>query len=289
MALARRVPTRRLRSAVHRSVSWTLVDELPARIEVSAVGGRMVVDRKSLLGRVVAISGEWEPHVTNEFRKRLTPGDVCVDVGAHVGYYTLLASRLVGPKGHVYAFEPAPVCHRALHDNLERNGRANVTVLDVAAGAREATEVLLVAPGGSPETSSLSPRMLEVPHGGEASQFTPTEVRTQAVDAVVPRAQFARVRVLKVDVEGYEVEVLRGAEGILAAGAPIAVFVELSPAWSEEDPSAFVDALCREHGLVPWRLLNEYSPAGYFPSRLVPPTRLGRIPAERCDLLLTRT
>ena len=96
------------------------------------------------------------------------------------------------------------------------------------------------------------------------------------------------MRVLKVDVEGYEVEVLRGVEGVLAAGAPIAVFVELSPAWSEEDPSAFVDVFCREHGLVPWRLVNDYTPAGYFPSRLVPPARLERIPAERCDLLLTR-
>ena len=170
---------------VYRSLSWRLADGLPARIEVSAVGGRMGVDRKSLLGRVVAISGEWEPHVTNEFRKRLAPGDVCVDVGAHVGYYTLLASRLVGSGGHVYAFEPAPVCHRALLGNLERNGCANVTVFDVAAGAREPT-VLLVAPGASPETSSLTPRMLEDPHGGEASQFTPTEVRTGAVDAVLP-------------------------------------------------------------------------------------------------------
>jgi FkbM family methyltransferase len=289
MAMTGLVPTRRLRAAAYRSLSWKLVDGLPARIEASAVGGRMVVDRKSLLGRVVAISGEWEPHVTNEFRKRLAPGDVCVDVGAHVGYYTLLASRLVGSGGHVYAFEPVPACNRALRHNLELNGRANVTVFDVAAGAREATEVLLVAPGANPETSSVSQRVLEDPHGGEASQFTRTDVRTRAVDAVLPRARFTRVRVLKVDVEGFEVEVLRGVEGILSAGAPIAVFVELSPGWSEEDPAAFVDALCRRHELIPWRLVNDYTPAGYFPSRLVPPARLERIPVERCDLLLTRT
>lgn len=288
MVATRFVPTRRLRAAVQRSLAWKLVDSLPARVETSSVGGRMVVDRKSLVGRVITIAGEWEPHVTNEFRNRLAAGDVCVDIGAYVGYYTLLASKLVGSGGHVFAFEPTPVCIEALRENIERNERTNVTVFDVAAGARDATEVLFVAPGANPETSSLSRRMLEDPHGGEAAQFTPIEVPVRAVHSVVPASCFERIRLVKVDVEGYEVEALRGADGILAAGAPITVIVELSPAWSTEDPSAFVDALCRKHDLIPWRLVNDYTLAGYFPARLTPPARLERIPTERCDLLLTR-
>jgi hypothetical protein len=88
--------------------------------------------------------------------------------------------------------------------------------------------------------------------------------------------------------EGYEVEALRGLERIFAADAPLAVIVELSPDWSITDPAAFVDALCRKRGLVPWRLVNEYTREGYFPPRLVSPARLERIPSGRCDLLLAR-
>ena len=75
---------------------------------------------------------------------------------------------------------------------------------------------------------------------------------------------FDRVRVIKVDVEGYEVEALAGLERIVARGAPLAIFVELSPRWSGAG-SEWVEALCEKHGLEPWLIENEYSLSGYFP------------------------
>jgi FkbM family methyltransferase len=288
LRVPRVVPWRSLRSRLYQGFSWRLSDGLSGPLAVTSVGGRMVVDPEDPIGKVLAVSGEWEPHVTAAFRAQLRPGDVCVDVGAHVGYYTLLASRLVGPSGHVYALEPSPGVYRRLSSNLALNGVANVTALNVAAGAVEGSAVLHQAPGPSPGTSSLSSRVLESPHGGRPDEYVPVEVSVAPVDSVVPDEAYSRVRMVKVDVEGYEIEALRGLEGILAAAAPLSLLVEVSPDWSVVDPAEYLERLCSAHGLIPYRLLNEYSLEGYFPRRLQPAAGLERIPSERCDLLLVR-
>ena len=289
MRLPRLVPSRSARSALYRSFSWPLIDHLRPRLEIAAIGGTMVVETGDVVGRVLTASGVWEPHVTEAFRARLGAGDICVDIGAHVGYYTLLASTLVGPTGHVYAFEPSPGVYRALEQNVARNGVTNVTALNIAAGADGSTGVLYELAEGSSGNSSLSPRLLDSPHAGTADDYASVEVEICAADARVPAEELARVRMIKVDVEGYEVEALRGVERILDAGAPVAVIVELSPDWSSEPPAPFVEDLCRRHGLTPYRLVNEYSLDGYFPARIVPPTPIDAIPHERCDLLLARS
>src|SRR5262249_11280810 len=72
------------------------------------------------------------------FEQHIKPGSIVVDVGANQGLYALLFSRLAGPAGRVYALEPDPDLFAAAAANCERNGAANVTVLQVAAGSREA-------------------------------------------------------------------------------------------------------------------------------------------------------
>lgn len=288
LLLPRLVPVRSLRSRLYRSYSWAALDDLRSPLQVSSVGGKMLVDNVDVIGRVVATSGEWEPHVTAAFRARLRAGDVCLDVGAHIGYYTLLASRLVGTRGHVYAFEPSPGVYSALRANLALNDAANVTAHNVAAGEAEGTAVLREAPGGNSGNSSVSPCFLESPHAAPAEEYTGVEVQVRTVESLVPPDEVGRVRMIKVDVEGYEIEALRGLESILAACGPVSLIVELSPEWSREDPAAFIENLCRRHGLAAYRLANEYTLDGFFPPRIEAPVRIDRIPSERCDLLLTR-
>ncbi len=289
IVLPRLVPVRSVRSTLYRAFSWPLIDQLRPRLEVSSIGGKLVVDTGDVVGRVLTVSGVWEPHVTDAFRRRLAAGDICVDIGAHIGYYTLLASKLVGPGGRVYSFEPSPAAYKALEQNLARNRATNVTALDVAAGAGESWGTLYELAAGSSGNSSLSPRLLESPHAGTVDEYAAVEVEICAVDTRVPADELGRVRLIKVDVEGYEVEALRGVERILAAGATISVIVELSPEWSLESPASFIEDLCRRHRLTPYRLVNEYTLDGYFPARLEPPARIDAIPSERCDLLLVRS
>ena len=93
------VPFRSVRARLFRSLSWPLALGLHVETEVAVAGGsRMRVQTDDLVGRVLAISGVWEPNVTAAFTRALAPGDVCLDIGAHIGYYTLLAARIVGPR-----------------------------------------------------------------------------------------------------------------------------------------------------------------------------------------------
>jgi len=80
--------------------------------------------------RSVFYFGEWEPNVSRYVADRLRPGDVFVDVGADIGYYSLLASTIVGPSGKVVAIEASPKVHGLLVDNLRRNGVDNVEARD---------------------------------------------------------------------------------------------------------------------------------------------------------------
>jgi FkbM family methyltransferase len=268
--------------------SWPLSEDMRTRFRARTIAGPMLVDPETMMGRVLTVSGEWEPHVTAAFLGRLAAGDVCVDVGAHIGYYTLLAAEAVGPAGSVYALEPSARVFETLTSNLALNGCDNVSALQLAAGSEAGEAVLYEAPGASPLTSSLSPRMLDAPHGGRAQEFVPKRVSVAPVDGVVPAGVHALVRVVKIDVEGYEVEVLRGMERLLSAGGPIAVFVETSPEWASEDPAAFLTELCRRHGLSPYVVQNDYSLDGYFPRRLLPPVPVTTIPPDRRDLMLVR-
>jgi FkbM family methyltransferase len=102
----------------------------------------MRVRTDDMIGRVLAISGVWEPNVTAVFSGALAPGVVCLDIGAHIGYHTLLASKLVGSRGHVYAFEPSPESYRRLRANVDLNGLRNVTTAQLAVGEEERRAVL---------------------------------------------------------------------------------------------------------------------------------------------------
>jgi FkbM family methyltransferase len=288
LPLPKLVPVRSLRYRPYRSFSWPLCEGLREQLTARTVAGKLLVDPRAPLGRVLAVSGRWEPHVTAQFCASLGPGDVCVDVGAHIGYYTLLASRRVGASGHVYAVEASPRVFRVLSWNLRRNAQTNVSAFHAAAGASSGSGVLYEAPGPNASTSSMSPRMLEAPHGAPADEFAPTVVRIVALDDLVPVDAHHRVRVVKVDVEGYEVEVLSGMRSLLRAGGDISVFVELSPEWASEDPASFLERFCVEHALTPLRITNDFSLEGFFPGRVEPPEPLERIPSERCDLVLVR-
>lgn len=283
----RLVPHDASRARLYRSFSWPLVQAIDVRITVATPGGPMEVDTGDAVGRVVAVSGIWEPNATAIVRRLLAPGDVFVDIGAHTGYYTLLAADIVGAAGHVYAFEPSPARYRELLANLSRSTATNVSAFDVGAGAADGTATLYEAPRPNTSASTLSAGALARPAVATRDEFRPVAVKVVAAESVLPSNVLERVRVVKVDVEGYEIEAIQGMERLLAAEAPLVVLVEVSPAWSGEG-SVWIERLCARHALEPWLVSNEYTLAGYFPLRVRPPVRLASIPHDRCDLLLVR-
>ncbi|HEX9841452.1 MAG TPA: FkbM family methyltransferase, partial [bacterium] len=129
--LSDRLPTERLggsraHRAAYRALLWLL---RPAGPLVVRTGLYRIAFRPRVadLARTLALGPAWEPCETEAFRAALRPGRAVLDVGANVGHYTLVAARAVGPRGHVWAFEPAPRPFAALTANVRLNGLRNVT------------------------------------------------------------------------------------------------------------------------------------------------------------------
>jgi FkbM family methyltransferase len=167
----------------------------------AAFGARFRGTLSGLVQRSVFHFGEYEPNLTAFVREHLRPGDVFVDVGANVGYFSLLAARLVGEAGSVVAVEAAPSTFAALEANLARNGAVNVRAVDAAAFDRETTLPIYHIPseentGGASVVHDVGPQ--------EAL------VRAAPLAALLGDAEIARARLIKIDVEGAEVAALRG-------------------------------------------------------------------------------
>lgn len=265
-----------LRATAYRNVSRPFLGRMKARLVVRVNGGgRMRVDTADVTGRTIAVTGAWEPHVTDVFSRLLLPGDVCIDVGAHVGYYTLLASRLVGPHGHVYAIEPASTTYAELRRNLALNRVSNVTALNLAAGAADGRGILYDGPPGNAGQASMQE---PVNMSGDPSARG-SEVQVRRVVSVIAPDHHLRVRLVKIDVEGFEFDVLRGLEPLLYAGAHPAVLMELHPAlWAGRDP-IFFEEFCARHSLEVVPLFERDRPM---------PVRLRDARTFRVDLLDAR-
>ena len=135
---------------------------------------------------------------------RIERNDVVIDVGAHVGFFTVKAAREAGKNGLVVAMEPEPNNAALLAENVRLAGLNNVVVLKEAAGARQEKSKLYLI-GGTGRAHSLI-------HQGQDY----IEVQVSTLDDIIGRLGLKRVDYVKIDVEGAELEVLRGAENLLA-------------------------------------------------------------------------
>jgi FkbM family methyltransferase len=243
----------------------------------------MVVDTGDVIGRSLVVSGVWEPEVTRVFKDVLSPGDVCVDVGANIGYFTLLASRLVGPSGRVYAVEPSSIAYAALLANLERNAISNVVPLRVAAGAREGNADLRDPPPGNLGSASLLEAAAT--RGSSRPARGVTRVPVVPLSALLGQEDRHRVKLVKIDVEGFELEVLVGLEPMIDAGASPVIVVELNLAIWPPEARTLVTGICARHGLRPFSLSEEAADGrGRRPARV--PVDIENLVGDQIDLLL---
>lgn len=172
------------------------------------------------LGWISVRGMKHEENIAQHFRDHIHPGDTVVDVGANVGRYTLLASDLVGPSGHVHAFEPDPQSMYYLLSTVHRNRlTGRVTLWNEAASDRTANAELFLDLKTA-RTTSL-----------KADAFSPDKQVRQPIvvgtarleDVITQPPQF-----IKIDVEGAELAVLEGASRLLRDYHPV-VLVEVLP------------------------------------------------------------
>ena len=156
--------------------------------------------------------GVFEPNERALLRQLLAPGMVVLDVGAHAGFYTLNASKLVGPSGRVMSFEPSPRERERLRLHLRLNRCANVAVEAVALGEAAGEGDLFVFDG---RTSGCNSFHLASTNG--ARRLT---VPIRTLDEYVANGVVDRVDFVKMDIEGAELSALRGAERLFRTLRP---------------------------------------------------------------------
>ncbi len=152
----------------------------------------------------------------------LRPGDVAVDVGAHVGYYTLLMRTLVGEAGSVHAAEPLPQSYSALVNNVRINGYSNVVCAALAISDRNGRARFQLDPRNEGESHLAA--VTADSAGGDAT----IEIETASLDTWLGSMERAP-RLLKLDAEGCEVRILRGGEAFFKSRLPDAVVCEINP------------------------------------------------------------
>ncbi len=220
---------------------------IPVWVEVEP-GLTMLLDPRDLVQASIIATKQWEPGTWRSLSEHIGSGAVFVDVGAHVGYYSLKAAKAVGSGGRVLAIEPNPDTLQVLRANIAASGDSMITVEPVACSDSEGVLELFAASRNNTGATSLS-RSNALKFGFERKSF---RVRTRPLDALVQENRLDRVDVIKIDVEGAEILVLKGAERTLDLYHPV-VTVELVEDQLKNmgTSSAEVIRVLRKHGYTP--------------------------------------
>jgi FkbM family methyltransferase len=203
------------------------------RVEIGPVTASLDVSHFTAASRHFA-GVPYEPGVTDVLLTTLQPGHVFVDIGANIGYFSVIAGMLVGETGRVVAFEPNADARARLERHVELNGLDRRTVISsVALGERDEENVdfFLSCCVGNDGCSSLiaSPALLEA---GTLRRDVKVAVPVRTFDTVATTLAISRVDVMKIDVEGAELGVLTGMVRTLATAPPRRIVCETP--WNSE-------------------------------------------------------
>ena len=195
---------------------------------------KMYVDARDVgLASHLMMDGYWELWVTEFLIGVLKPGMVAVDVGANVGYYTLIMADKVGAAGKVHAFEPNPPIARLLDQNAHVNGFRERTTIHVAAlGEADDARFTLHVPEHYPGGAALRPAPDPLPDESALLTMRRLDSFPELLDADV----------IKIDAEGAEEAIWKGMTAILARGRPMTILLEFVRG-RYADPRAFIDDL----------------------------------------------
>lgn len=274
-------PTTAKAAAVRRLVVPPIGAAAKDYVREVAPGFRYAGNTQDLLGLMVYLFGVWEPNLSNFLQSRLSTGDTFIDVGANSGWFTAMGSHLVGPTGAVVGIEASPEIAARLRANLDRNsfGQARVVeaaalrgpgVVDIVAGPHEHTGLTHVSTGHAPNG---------------------LQVKGDALPALLTDQETATARVVKIDVEGAEYDVVAGLKDALDKFSTNCEFVvEVGPERAENGRQ--VDDLIAtftDRGFRAYYLPNFYDVHNYM---LEPITRslveVTERPEREMDIVFSR-
>jgi len=183
---------------------------------VMVQGHRMWLDDQDTLE--LATREIYEPFETALFKKELKAGQIVLDIGANIGYYTLIAAKLVGPGGKVYAFEPDPDNFTLLKKNVEANGYDNVVLVNSAVSDKNQTARLFIN-----KTNKGDHRLYDSKDGRHS-----ISVQTIRMDDFFKKLD-KKIHFIKMDIQGSEARALNGMMGLIRKNHSLRLVTEFSP------------------------------------------------------------
>lgn len=172
-------------------------------------------------------NGTYERKYVDFFCSRIEEGDVVLDVGAYIGYFSLLASKRVSAEGRVYSFEPIPRNYERLMRNVKVNQANNIRAYNLGLSDRDETSSFSV-PREMPAESSLAGSWAEISGGIKLTKDT-VKARLMPFDQFYKDVGLSKVDVVKIDVDGAELKVLKGMKNTLMNSTDIWLFLEVTP------------------------------------------------------------
>jgi FkbM family methyltransferase len=272
------LPVARLAFRVYDKALRTLGS---THVATTYFGARLACAPADYIQRMILYFGVWEPNVSKVIEQNLAPGDVFVDVGAHIGYDTLLASLRVGPKGKVVAIEASPRTFDLLQDNLALNAFAtNVRAVNAIVADRPGKLELYEA-----DSTNIGAATTVASRGG--ALLGPVDALP--LENILNVEERRRLRLIKIDVEGAEPPIVQHLLDRLSDyPASMDIVVEASP---DDDPArwgALFDRL-RAAGFNAWGIENDYELEWYLRWRYPAPLqRVESMPKRQQDFLFTR-
>jgi FkbM family methyltransferase len=258
----------------NRYINWRGLDLMAT----TADGSLMRVNTRDLIQQHIYWFGVWEPALSAFLRAWLRPADTFIDVGANVGYFSLLAARRVGAAGHVVAIEAAPPIFTMLERNIALNDGMPIRAANAAATA-ETSEVTITM-GSEVNIGSTSLR------GGKGKAYT---VHGAPLAVLLTANEMAEARAFKIDIEGAEAPVLAELCACLdRLRYDVAIIVEVRPDEFGGSLPGMLDRF-RAAGFVQYELQNTYGIEEYVAKdNPAMPVRSAAPPDRQCDLLLLR-
>ena len=226
------------------------------RVVVENNAGIFWVDPVSHMGQAIILN-TFEPDTLRLIQSLLNEDEIFMVVGANEGYFTVLASRMVGQNGRVVTIEPQKRLIEVLNRNIELNSLDNVTVVNVAVndGSSNSTEIFL-----SPSTMTGSSSIVNHYFVSKKQAVT-----CQSLTALFNEYQINRAKLVKIDVEGYETEVIQGAIDLLQNKQIEYVLVDyhLRILQARGLDAGQIHRLLTENGYMLDSLQTDYDPSGY--------------------------
>lgn len=250
----------------------------PRRQARTYFGAMLDCDVRDMIQATIIHFGAWEPRISRQLGAMIGDGDVVVDVGANIGYYSLLFSKLAGRGGQVVAVEALPKLAEVVRWHAERNGAANIRVVNAAAVDSPRDVAIYEAPA-----TNIGMTTTRADRGFVQAAIVPGLPIT---DMLTPE-ELARVSLIKIDVEGGEAPVIRHfLDNIGRFPRFPAVAVEASVAEVPEWAELFDRFLAL--GYRAFDLHNDYDWLSLLNGEERPPTLIERLPATQTDILFTR-